>query len=519
VIARRPRTLSHHQSFYDSIGQVIGLTLPDRGPKRANMTSSLEIAELPDEDFWEIEFDRDGPFRWSRPQFSLKLPSEGRKFVGLLFACNEPHNALRLRADEIETEIPLLEGWQRIDVPTLGARRMHFSVSHPHRPGLEQRTLGIRIRAITCHDDQHVHEVVTARHANAVLNHQEYERGAEIIRSAPPLLRITISKSCNIANEIACVYCSWDWAKRLEEGSPDFSLSLLKRMGRYFYDALEVNDCSYGEPPLEAEFGDVLDMITDAGRTFEFTSNGQSLGKKIRSMLIGKPVRIYVSIDAAIAASYKRYRDSRFDLILRNLRDLCAERDGQVGTPEVIVSFIVMRSNVDEIDSFVRLMRLVGIDRVCFRTLDLEHRLEEQTQMHYGFKFDYQQECLTARELHEVARRCLRAGSDSGLGITIEWDAFVASSSPANGTQPLCSEPWKTAYVLNRGFMPCCYGRDPLVRWDEIDVSKLETAIEQALNSSAFRELRNDLAGGRLGRYCRATTGCPIVKQRAPAPL
>jgi hypothetical protein len=54
---------------------------------------------------------------------------------------------------------------------------------------------------------------------------------------------------------------------------------------------------------------------------------------------------------------YARYRNDRFDDIITNLRALCREKKSADNLPRVIVSFIVMRSNIDEIASVFALMR------------------------------------------------------------------------------------------------------------------------------------------------------------------
>ena len=96
----------------------------------------------------------------------------------------------------------------------------------------------------------------------------------------------------------------------------------------------------------------------------------------------------------------------------------------------------------------------------------------------------------------------------------LEWHEFTRNVSAAVDNEPICSEPWQTAYLLNRGIMPCCYGREPIATWDQIDQTDLEAGIKSALNSAPMQELRRDLAAGRLGSYCEKTHSCPIVKAR-----
>jgi MoaA/NifB/PqqE/SkfB family radical SAM enzyme len=467
--------------------------------------------------FWSVERDDRGVFRWTKERFVLPVVDPRFRFMSLMLASPTAGNTIRVHSPAGVEHIRLLEGWQLIDIRTYGAEHLEFEVSSMFCPPGDDRRLGLMLRAAQLHDDERTHETVNRRVANALLNSEEFASGLEVLQSFPTHLRINCSKRCNIANEKPCVYCSWDWAKRLEEGSPDFTAEVLATTGRFMELALEINDCSYGEPPLESGFGGIVEMATSGGRHFEFTSNGQTLSRKNRQKLLGRTARVHVSIDSATPESYRRYRDHRFELVVSNLRALCAERRATGGLPEVFVSFIVMHSNLNEVSDFLTLMKDVGVDRVMFRTLFLEDRLNERRFQHYGWQFDYGAECLSAPELVEVGERCRSAARDLGMEVVIEWEEFTRNSGPSRQGEPLCSEPWKTAYLLDRGIMPCCYGREPMVGWNEIDQDNLESSLHAAFNSEPLQELRRDLRNGRLGKYCERTQGCPIVKQRTTA--
>jgi MoaA/NifB/PqqE/SkfB family radical SAM enzyme len=289
-------------------------------------------------------------------------------------------------------------------------------------------------------------------------------------------------------------------------------------MGRFMSLPLEVNDCSYGEPPLEKEFARTVDLATEARRVFRFSSNGQTLSAKVRSQMLGRTVSIYVSVDSASSRGYNRYRDHRFDQIIGNLRALCSEKILHGNLPKVFVSFIVMRSNLGEIDDFVELMQNIGVDSVMFRSLFVEDHLMERKINHYGYAFDYDAELLARDELALVGTRCAALGRKHKVPVVVEWEDFKKNSEGKGGDSPICSEPWRTAYLLNRGLTPCCYGREPIVEWADISSDNLEEGLMYAINSDPMRELRRDLASGRLGSYCMKTKGCPIVKAMQGSP-
>jgi hypothetical protein len=75
---------------------------------------------------------------------------------------------------------------------------------------------------------------------------------------------------------------------------------------------------------------------------------------------------------------------------------------------------------------------------------------------------------------------------------------------PASQPFPLCREPWENYYILRRGIIPCCYGRDviaPMSEWRD------------AWNSPQLQEIRHYLSRGELSPYCLNSPSCPIVQR------
>jgi hypothetical protein len=166
--------------------------------------------------FYPIERDNLGPFCWSRPQFELSIAAS-HKFIEF-HACR-PDAAVELGCISNGNEfssIRLMGGWGRYDI-TLPAQRaplIKFSVKPTFRARGDSRDLGLMLRSIQPHSDPRRHEIMVLRMANAAINAEEYRAGAAILKSVPPLLRITMEVACNIANKTPCVYCSWNWAKK-----------------------------------------------------------------------------------------------------------------------------------------------------------------------------------------------------------------------------------------------------------------------------------------------------------------
>jgi MoaA/NifB/PqqE/SkfB family radical SAM enzyme len=467
--------------------------------------------------FHPIERDELGAFCWIGKTCSLGLAEDVRFLT--LHACR-PSGAATLRCYSRGRELSvvrLVAGWEHYDValPLERASAIEFAVEPGFEAPVDGRELGLMLRRVEPHDDPRRHDLIVRRVANAALNASEYEAGATVLASMPPMLRLTMEVRCNIADKGPCVYCSWDWAKRAEAGAPASSRDSIRQFGEFLELAREVTDCSYGEPPLHRQFAEIVDLLADDGRTFSFTSNGQTLGPRVRSALLGRQIQLYVSIDSATSRGYARYRDDRFDLILENLRRLCRDKKAHDDLPLVTVSFIVMNSNKSEIGEFLGCMKAVGVDRAYLRALWPEDCLDKKIHQRDGFAFDYDSELIDMEELRRIGAEAGRQAREVGLWTMVEWENFPRDQeSPAGEPRrPICKEPWKTVYALNRGITPCCYGRKPFAAWSERGDRSIPEFLRDVFNGLEYQELRRELAAGRLSSYCRESPNCPIVRR------
>jgi hypothetical protein len=470
---------------------------------------------LPGDGGYPVEHDGVAPFCWTRPRFTLRRP-DGARYLELNLARPDGSGRLTVadhpaRIDPIE----LIPGWQQcsIAVEPQGDSELQVEVDPPVGTADDPRALGIMLRSLTWHDDHARHLRIESARRNALLNEREYREGSAVVRSIPPYLRITLEVRCNIANNEPCVYCAWNWTKNEEIGAPAADLPFVESLASYLSYAKIVNDCSFGEPPLNRDFAQIVEHIATAERAFSFTSNGQTLQHKIRHALLGRNVRLYVSIDSATSAGYARYRDSGFDLVIDNLKELCREKKAHGNLPHVTVSFIVMNSNKDELENFIALMHSVGVDRVKLMALSREglKDVDGGSKNRGNFTFDYDSEIIPAAELEDIGTRAAQIAGDVALDLYIDWKDFPAHHGPTDG-RPLCSEPWKSLYVLNRGILPCCFGRKPLARWSERGSRPLQEFVDDTFNGAALQEIRRALASGVFPQYCMSSVGCPIIR-------
>jgi hypothetical protein len=155
--------------------------------------------------------------------------------------------------------------------------------------------------------------------------------------------------------------------------------------------------------------------------------------------------------------------------------------------------------------AFVELAKQLGADHVVIRPLDLTTEtppVERALQT-----FNYREQLLTWSEWWRAAEQMEERGRLIGQSVINQMNFGTEDNARAAryGT-PICAEPWSVLYVLRRGFIPCCYSKRAIAPWG--------TPLEQVWNSPFMRQLRTDLAAGRLNDHCRSCTTCPIVQRR-----
>ncbi len=237
--------------------------------------------------------------------------------------------------------------------------------------------------------------------------------GRTALDSTPPSLGIDLYGTCNV--KPPCVYCEWDHAKNLEGDHVDtpFTRDTLHEWGAFFDNAVSLVNCSIGEPFMMKPIDDLLDAFGDTGKVLEMTTNGQILTERNIQKLLGRPIDLYVSLDAATPLTYARLRNDTFEKILRNLRRLIEAKGGPGKLPRIHLVFMPMRCNVHELDAFVQLCADLRVDRMVLRPLNYSPSSALATDR-AGYHYDYQQELLPFDELVQGERQGRAARTEAG---------------------------------------------------------------------------------------------------------
>ena len=504
-------------------------------------------------------------FRWMAERAALEFEPEPRpRFLEcwVLSEFRDLSQALRVSTDDATAGSPgqtyrLAAGWAplSVEVPA-GASRVELEASRlfprEHHPG-DERMLAVRLRDVRLHADPERHAAIARQHENSVLNQQELLDGRTSLASTPPTLGIDMHGACNV--KPPCVYCEWDVSKALEGdavGVP-FTRETLREWGPFFDNSASLINCSIGEPFMMKNLDELFDIFGRTGKALEMTTNGQILTDRNIQKLLGLPIDLYVSLDAATADTYAKLRNDTFEKLLANLRRLITAKGGRGRPPYVHLVFMPMRCNLAELEPFVRLAASLDADRMVLRPLNYSDNSTLEFDR-AGHHFEYKNELLPFGELVRASARASRLARALGVDLAdqmdfggsmremfrdeLEPDAEVIPSAPegpppseqaatpeepATGVtvaqplpslggerMPACLEPWKSLYILRRGVLPCCYGGEPIAPMEEYG---------QAWNSPKMQAIRRELLAGRFHDYCLRSTACPIVRKSEQAKL
>jgi MoaA/NifB/PqqE/SkfB family radical SAM enzyme len=515
---------------------------------------------------YKTELDGIDPFRWMGQSAALELePSDLPRFLELEVMSEffDLSQRLEITLGDQRHVFPLVHGWGPLSCPVQpGAQRADIEINvgfplelHPEDP----RQLAVRVRRPLLHRNAARHHAILTRHENESLNLREMIEGRSILRSTPPSLGIDIHGECNV--KPPCVYCEWDAMKTLEgdnAGRP-FDAGTLIGYGEFFSNAAQLVNCSIGEPFMLRQLDAVLEACGECGKALEMSTNGQILTARNIDRLLGRDIRLYISLDAATPETYAKLRNDKLPTILANIRRLVSEKGGRGGLPHVYLVFMPMRVNHHELGLFVQLCAELDVDQLVLRPLNPSEGVD-LTWERAGNRFIYHKEILPLADLIRLSGRadelCRRYGvplsnqldfgraardmfeelfEQGRLEVTAAPDtpphprnaarpplgeddpeptppplcdqpSETGACRPSLGAErwPVCTEPWRNLYILRRGVMPCCYGGQPLAGMD---------SYREAWNGATLQAIRTELARGRFHAYCLRTPSCPIVRK------
>jgi sulfatase maturation enzyme AslB (radical SAM superfamily) len=269
---------------------------------------------------------------------------------------------------------PLVAGWAPLSIAVpagIGSIGLRVNKIFPREYyPRDTRTLAIRLRDVRLHADPDRHAAIARQYANARANLQELNDRRTMLTSTPPALGIDLHGACNV--KPPCVYCEWEGSKQQEgdRTSVPFTRDTLHEWGPFFVNSVTLINCSIGEPFMMKNLDELLDIFGRTGKTLQMTTNGQILTERNIQKIVGLPIDLYVSLDAATAATYARLRNDTFDKLVANLRRLIQAKGGRRKPPFIHLVFMPMKANLHELEAFMHLAADLEVDRAVLRPLN-----------------------------------------------------------------------------------------------------------------------------------------------------
>lgn len=421
------------------------------------------------EGWYGWEFDDLFPFRWMKKKAKFNLSAEyerKHKYISF-YIFSEFHDfSQKLNIslhDRALSEITLLPKWNFYSfplqlAPSVKKEQMNpESEMAPDRPGTDElnlclnrvlpeeyhqgdgRQLGIRVSHPEFHDQDETHRLFMFFRKNALLNYQEMREGKTKLASFPLNLGVDLYGKCNINPH--CVYCLWERMKELEGEYAEVNVDerTLEGYGHFFQSARLVINCSFGEPLLHLRFKEILEFCQEQKKILEISTNGQSFTPRTVQALLGKPVYLYVSLDAACKDTYAKIRNERWDSIIPHLKLLSQERKKKGNLPKIYMVFMPMRVNLGDLEAYFQLCQKIEADSLVLRPLNyLENPQIEADRG--GYHFDYEKELLSSQELEEVFRKCDEYSKKYGVPVANQFTFGKAEDLVSNGTSSLPPE-------------------------------------------------------------------------------
>jgi MoaA/NifB/PqqE/SkfB family radical SAM enzyme len=172
--------------------------------------------------------------------------------------------------------------------------------------------------------------------------------------------------------QLKCVMCprtvfSDEWV------SGDMSISVYKKISRYFHLVDHVHLQGWGEPLLHPELSLMIQIAKAENCRVSLTTNGILLKHNLSEELLKKGLdTIAVSIAGATKETHESMRcGSHFEQVIDNIKTL-SDVKAKMGskTPKLVLSFLITRTNIKELPEAVILAKNLGINELVATNLD-----------------------------------------------------------------------------------------------------------------------------------------------------
>jgi radical SAM protein with 4Fe4S-binding SPASM domain len=203
---------------------------------------------------------------------------------------------------------------------------------------------------------------------NKIVNFLESTLRRKFLISNPTLLHIETSTHCNLN----CNFCGrQSYWKYFKENPKHISKNYIKKLRPFLKTAYHVALHGWGEPLMNPEIAWIINECEKYGCKIMFHTNGLLINDEIIDTLIKYKVEsITISIDAATKNTYELLRGGSFNILINNLIRLNTRKEHLKSKyPLVEFKYILMKSNINDLDHLIDLAKICGIYKIIFQHL------------------------------------------------------------------------------------------------------------------------------------------------------
>ncbi|OGL45672.1 MAG: hypothetical protein A2161_08395 [Candidatus Schekmanbacteria bacterium RBG_13_48_7] len=212
-----------------------------------------------------------------------------------------------------------------------------------------------------------------------VLNNIQTHKAYKYMGIRPLSLEMDVTNQCNLR----CTMCPFSHNLISKRKREDISIYEFQKIAEQIFPFVNRLNLSISTEPLLHKQFDELVSITRLYKVPKIciNTNGMLMNEKISNLIVDASFfSVGISIDSATSETYERIRKGgKFDRLLSNIQILGhVKKQKNSYLPFVTLNFVMMRSNISELPSFIRLAHNLNVNgvgashMVPFDMLDME---------------------------------------------------------------------------------------------------------------------------------------------------
>lgn len=349
--------------------------------------------------------------------------------------------------------------------------------------------------------------------AHKALKTAELREMTEISKTRPTTLFIETTSRCNID----CIMC-WRQGDN-PNAMGDMSLETFHKLLPLLDYAQTVVMQGSGEPFVNPHFPEMLKLAGQRCDGICFATNGTIMPQKYADLLVDCRVNtVMVSMDAGSAPVYEKIRrKSKWSHIMENLERLVETRKKKGSDrPNMTFEFVLMRSNVEDLENFLHTAHRLEVKHVGIRHLWIfDETNREETMFLYPDLMEewFQRTESLGKELGihvDLPSRTPIKFAEDYLLERFGDPRLLELAKQARfipGPGKVCYEPWNNFWVTWQGTVyPCCQSNRVMGNVNDADFMEI-------WNGLVYRWFRRKLKAHDYPSEC---SGCRMLRDPLP---